>query len=62
MYEGVDTNRTGAIGGLYLRSRTSRQAALGGQSNRPHLFVIFVAFVIFEVKEAPFVSVPSLLL
>jgi len=35
---------------------------LGGQSNRPHLFVIFVAFVIFVVKEAPFVSVPSLLL
>jgi hypothetical protein len=35
MYEGTNTNRTGTIGGLYLRLRTSREAAFGGPIERP---------------------------
>jgi len=49
MCENANTNRSGAIGGLYLRSRTSRQAAFGGQSNR-----LFVVFVVFVVRKTPF--------
>jgi len=47
---------------LYLRPLTSRQAAVGGQSNGRILFEIFVTFVVFVVKESPFVFVLSFLL
>src|SRR6188474_1557156 len=33
MYESPNTNRPNAISGLYWGSRTSQQAAFGGQSN-----------------------------
>jgi hypothetical protein len=33
MNEGANTSRTGAVSGLYLRLRSSLQAAFGGQSN-----------------------------
>jgi hypothetical protein len=35
MYEGTNTNRTGSLGGLYLRLRTSQEAAFGGRIERP---------------------------
>jgi hypothetical protein len=59
MYESANTNRSGAIGGLYLCSRTSRQAAFGGQSNGRHFSVIFVSFV---VQNSVRPSFPSFLL
>ena len=34
------------MSGLYLRSLSSRQAALGGPIERPTLFVVFVPFVV----------------
>jgi hypothetical protein len=41
-----NTNRIGAIAGLYLRLRTSREAAFGGPIERPLCFVLLVSFVV----------------
>ena len=62
MCEGADTNRTGAGSGLYLRPRTSRQAAFGGQSNGRSSFACLVILVHFVVEKTPFVFVSSFLL
>jgi hypothetical protein len=46
MYEGANTSRRWLKSGLYLRSRTSRQAAFGGPIERPRFFQFFVVFVV----------------
>jgi len=57
MYENANTNHSGVIRGLYLRSRTSRQAAFGGQSNG--LPSSWSSCPLWLIR---FASVPSLLL
>ena len=56
MYESTNTSRRRLQSGLYLRSRTSRQAAFGGQSNGRHFFVIFVSFVVKKIRSSSFPS------
>ena len=62
MNEGANTNRTGAVSGLYLHLRSSLQAAFGGQSNDRISSSSSRPFVSFVVKETPFASVSSFLL
>ena len=51
--DGAQIQAAMRVSGLYLRSRTSRQAAFGGQSNG----LIFVLFVSFVAKKLSFASV-----
>src|SRR5688572_23349046 len=63
MYESANTSRRRRQSGLYLRSRTSWQAACGGPSNSLPAFTDLRGPSWSSwLKKIPFVSVPPLLL